>query len=268
MRYQFVDKEHAHFLDGKRLTGTSSVTGVLAKPLTWWASGKAVEKLGWMNPKYNDDKKRLEHVQPYFDKVQQFGQMPNGEMEYLKLLDTAYRSHFDDNKETKKAGTDLHAELEMFVKASIEVDGIATYMGSPSDSLISFAKWSVANVKRFIASEAHSYNEELWVGGIMDAVAELKDGGIAVIDFKSAKDAYVDHFIQVGGYATQVEKNGLFTKDGKQVHEPMLVDELIVIPFGAKEFKVERRNNTTDYKEGFRHAVALYRLMGLEENGN
>ena len=59
MKYKFdesIDPEtgkqnHLHLLDGKPLTGTSSVEDVLSKVLTWWASGLAVEKFGWLNPK-------------------------------------------------------------------------------------------------------------------------------------------------------------------------------------------------------------------------
>ncbi len=38
MTYQFDDKQHLHLLDGKPLTGTSSVGNVLSKPLTWWSA--------------------------------------------------------------------------------------------------------------------------------------------------------------------------------------------------------------------------------------
>ena len=55
-KYRFVDtdKEHLHQIfdesleDWQNLTGTSSVVDVLDKPLTWWASGLACAKLGWI----------------------------------------------------------------------------------------------------------------------------------------------------------------------------------------------------------------------------
>ena len=39
-RYKFDAKEHLHSLDSKPLVGTSTVMGIVAKPLTWWAAGK------------------------------------------------------------------------------------------------------------------------------------------------------------------------------------------------------------------------------------
>ena len=49
MKYQFNEKEHIHTLDDKPLMGTSTVVGIIAKPLTYWASGLAVGKLGCEN---------------------------------------------------------------------------------------------------------------------------------------------------------------------------------------------------------------------------
>ena len=45
-RYAFNEQDHIPALDGKPLMGTSTVVGVLSKPLTWWAAGEAVKKLG------------------------------------------------------------------------------------------------------------------------------------------------------------------------------------------------------------------------------
>ena len=63
----------------------------------------------------------------------------------------------------------------------------------------------VEHVEQFLLSEAHCYSERLWVGGITDCVARMKNGKLAVIDFKSSKDAYYGQFVQVAGYALQLE---------------------------------------------------------------
>ena len=34
------------------MTGVTTILGVIGKPLTWWAAGKALETLGWTNPKF------------------------------------------------------------------------------------------------------------------------------------------------------------------------------------------------------------------------
>lgn len=115
-RYHFDDKIHVHYLDDKALCGTSTVVGVLGKPLTWWASGKAVELLGWTNKNLQPDMAvRIETAKPYLDKIRQ---MQLGE--YLGLLDKAYANHSVFLKDSAQKGTDLHKILERYVKAEMK----------------------------------------------------------------------------------------------------------------------------------------------------
>lgn len=126
-QYKFINekKEHLHTFDGKPLTGTSSVTEVLAKPLTWWASGKAVETLGWVKgadwktlktdeAKQEELKRRIAVVAPKFAEIKEMD-----EATFLALLDKAYRAHSENLKKSADKGTDLHAELERFVKTKM-----------------------------------------------------------------------------------------------------------------------------------------------------
>ena len=261
MNYKFDDKEHLHTLDGKALTGTSSVGNVLAKNLTWWAAElsaveclEAGEKIEGIREEYlaavssGDKKKAIDELQKKYP-----------------IFKKARFAHFDKKNKTAEEGTDLHSELEDYVKAMMKKVPVRKY----DEKIKPFIDWADENVKEFIASEAHCFDEELWVGGITDCVAELHDGRYAVIDFKSAKEAYVNHFIQASGYAIQIDRNGLFSEDGE--HSKKLdknIEVLIVVPFGAQEVKPDIKYNIEDYKTGFRHAVGLYRLMGLDkQNG-
>jgi hypothetical protein len=254
MRYEFKEKEHLHLLDGKPLTGTSSVGSVLAKPLTWWASGLACEVFGWVNPKYNTDKKVDTKAEKGLALIK--GLTLGG---YKTLLNKAYRAHQDSLGKSMKKGTDLHAELERYVKNTMH-----NRMPTPvyNDRILPFIEWAEKNVKKFLWSEAHCYDEELWVGGISDTGVELKDGKMAIIDFKSSKDAYPTHYIQCAGYAIQIEKNGLWSQDGKKNKKVgKKFDALIIVPFGAKVVEPKILHNVDSYKEGFKNAVGLYRLL-------
>ena len=107
------------------------------------------------------------------------------------------------------------------------------------------------------------------MGGISDAGAELKDGSYAVIDFKSSKEAYTNSFIQTAGYAIEIEENGLFNEDGTLNRKlDKQFTSLIVVPFGAEKIEPAIRTDIENYKKGFEAAVYLYRLMGLDKNGN
>ena len=117
MQYKFLNlkQEHLHQIsdDGenwKPLLGTSSVVGVLNKNgLTYWASGLAVGKLGWTNPKNASKEQRLDTVVPYLENIKQM--QPEA---FLALLDDAYKAHATKLKDSALSGTDMHAELEAY----------------------------------------------------------------------------------------------------------------------------------------------------------
>ena len=124
-----------------------------------------------------------------------------------------------------------------------------------------FHTWAKENVEKFLISEGHCYSESLWVGGILDCMAFMKNGKVAIIDFKSAKEAYDSMFLQVAAYDLQQTENGIFDADGNKILEPQKVEEYYVIPFGAPEFKPAFRVATNELKDGFRAAVVLHKLL-------
>jgi hypothetical protein len=265
LKYKYIDEldadgkpQHLHTLNDVPLIGTSTALKVLAKPLTWWASGLACEKFGWLNPKLSKEEERRANAIKYFEDIKKLTIE-----EYIKLLNKAYRAHDEKLDSSASKGTDLHEELERFVKWKIR--------GSkgkfiPDNKIIPFIEWSDKNVANFIASEAHCFSAELWTGGITDVVAKLKNGNMAIIDFKSSKEAYTSQFIQAAGYALQIEENGLWDRNGKvnkKLDEP--IKELIIFPFGGKEIKAYQRSDVANLKEGFKHVVALYKLIELNQ---
>lgn len=274
-RYEFNEAEHVHTLDGKPLTGTSSVLSIVAKPLVWWASGLAVGTLGW-TPKvqYVDGKPRslpksgrvlaaserlaqvLEEIQPIGPKTPEEA-MVSAE-KWLDLLDIAYAAHSKSLAKSATKGKDLHAALEKYVKYCM-----AKNEGAPanvkSEDIQQFIEWANENVETFLWSEMHTMSESLWLGGITDAGARLKDGRIAIIDFKSSKEAYKNQFWQCAGYALQIEETGGFKRDGEKVIEPLIPDCYIVIPFGAPKFTVSIHDDVVQDKVAFKAALTLYR---------
>lgn len=258
-RYSFNEENHIHTLDGRPLTGTSSVMSVMGKPgLVWWSSGLAVAELGWSNPKLNIDTERLDRAGSKLDELKEMS-----DQEYLKLLDKAYAAHSKSLAKSATKGKDLHSELEKYVKESIEKHGGFPFKELKTNGdnvLFPFQEWAMEHVHKFLWSEMHTYSELSWLGGISDCGAEMKDGKIAIIDFKSSKAAYSSHFLQIGGYAVQIKENGGYTRSGDKVIEPLNVDQFIVIPFGAPEFTVEIQQDTPAFENGFMAALNLYRL--------
>jgi len=262
-RYSFDEVNHIHTLDGKPLSGTSSIVGVLNKPgLTWWASGKALEPLGWTPTKEAKSKRGICAIAKLGEIKKMHGE------EYLELLDKCYRNHKDSLDKSADKGIDLHADLENFIKWRMA--------GSPgespkfSDRIIPFICWSDKNVKRFLWSEAHCYSKRLWTGGIGDAGAELNSGEIVLIDFKSSREAFLGQFFQCAGYDIAFSESGLLDRDGNVIKslgaEIGYISKYIIFPFGAKELTPwENKLPIEDLKKGFEACMQIYRIMGKEE---
>ncbi len=256
MQYSFDEKNHLHSLDGKPLFRTSTVCKVIAKPLTWWASGLAVMKFGWLNPKKNTPAKVKAALSKGYKKVTKL--KPKA---YALLLEEAYRAHSVRLEESAEAGTDLHAELEWFVKSQMGLKPAKEF----DPKIQPFIDWSKTNVKKFLWAEAHCFDEETWTGGITDAGAEMNDGTINIFDFKSSTEAYKSQAIQGGGYAIQIEKNGLWDSQGlknKKLDKP--IDGIYIVPFGAKIVKPVLFADCQAYKDGFKAAVVLHKLLNFE----
>jgi hypothetical protein len=267
-KYRFDSENHVHLLNDKPLMGTSTVVGVIAKPLTWWASGLAVEEMGWqkkLDPrKFTSDEVKLNEGQRKLKAAVALREIKalTGD-EYLAKLDKAYRAHKDKLDTSADKGTGMHAELEMYVKTCIRTNvGIPVHAASIGTPLGVFSEWAVENVKRFLVSEGHCYSEKLWVGGITDCIAELKDGRLVIIDFKSSKEAFVSQFVQVAGYHTEVMENGILDADGKFILKlEREIDGYVVFPFGAEKVEPQFQFDTASFKQGFRAAAVLHKLI-------
>lgn len=257
MKYQFDEKNHLHSLDGKPLIGTSTAVGIISKPLTYWAAGQAVGTLGWTATK-SDPNMRLEVATVALDTIKSLD--PKG---WLNRLDLAYKAHATKLKDTASAGTDMHAELERYIKYCIEKEGGRPGTPMPEDYapvVSSFAQWAVKNVDHFTFSEGYCFSDELWVGGISDAGAKLKDGRFALFDFKSSKEAYYSQYVQIGGYALQIHEHGVFNKDGKEIDAfNVKADVLYIVPFGSDDPTPRPQYDVEGFQNAFRSCVALYK---------
>lgn len=253
----------------RNLHGTSSVLSVLAKPLTWWASGLAVAELGWIKAgdwkllktpelKAEDLKRRIAHTLPIFEEIKKLSVE-----DYIKRLDKAYKAHSVKLDSSAESGKDLHAELERFVKDQMEGNAPVLWSVAAEEydiKIAPFIQWAYENVEKFLWSELHTFSETLWLGGITDAGALLKDGSIAIIDFKSSKEAYPSQFLQIAGYDLQLAENGGLTKDGDKMfalEKP--VSQYIVVPFGAEEPNPVVVKDTETHKRIFKNVLEVYK---------
>lgn len=272
--YKYIDtnKEHLHTFNDKPLIGTSSVSNVLAKPLTWWAAGLACEKMGWSNSKIKIGNKyqqvpieeRIEKARPIFNEVMNYGHMQvggadDGIVAYLERLDEAYKAHSVRLDEAASDGTDLHAEIERFVLA--HMDG--TVNKEAFDIKIEpFITWTQKRVKRFLWSEMNCYSERLWVGGISDIGYEDVDGNYGIVDIKSSKEAYLSQFWQCAGYDILISENGGYTEYGEKIFElDKPINHYVIFPFGMKEPEPQYYYDIEGGRAAFEAELFLYKKL-------
>lgn len=262
--YRYDDEAHIHLLDGQPLIGTSSMASVLAKPgLTWWASSLAVEKFGWTHPGNSKDgwvpkEKRIKQALIIREDIENMT-----DEEYLKLLDEAYRAHTTKLHASADVGIDMHALMERYVKACLTRNDGTPINGKTEDPKLKlFVEWATKHVKRFLWSEVNCYSKELWLGGISDCGFEDNDGKLAILDFKSSKEAYLSQFWQCIGYAIQLEENGGFLPTGEKVLTlARPIDYVAVLPFGMEVPEVKYNYDMEGGKDAVKAMLTLYRKL-------
>lgn len=194
----YRDSDHSYFLDGKRMTGCTTVLGVIAKPaLIGWAARMAAD---YASANINAD-------------------TPYTEQELALIFEEAKNAHTKKKEEGATAGTDTHTLVEEYVKLMIadqggkplEMNDDETHYWLP---IKPFIDWAIKEKITFLSSEEKFYSEKYFVAGTADLLIE-KDGKRFVADIKTFKKIWdrVPMF-QCAGYALMAEEMGQPKFDG------------------------------------------------------
>lgn len=186
--------------DGKLLAGVTGVIKVLPKDfLAAWGGKECAKYLG-----FTDD----ENLEPAEKRLAEIKGL-DAEA-YKKLLGEAKGAAFRKSKEAKETGTDGHAWLESYVKAKMRGEPLPVI---PDDglkrALTQFVEWETRNVKEWLISEALIYQPEHEYAGTLDAAAVLKDGRLALIDFKFSNQISEEYYLQTAAYAYPFNAYGI-----------------------------------------------------------
>lgn len=266
-RYRFLDQrgEHLHTLNNEPLYGISTVMSVIAKPLTWWASGLAVKEFGVPDPKVltklKNKKATTDEIKTLYDALElRFNEIKGMDLEtFLALVQKAYRAHQTTLAERADVGIDLHAEHERFIND--QISGQLPLVPYP-DQIQPFITWAKENVKEYLWSEVHGYSKEHWIGGISDLGFIHRDGSLWIMDFKSSKEAYLTQFWQCGGYALALMENGGFDAEGNQLFPPIKQPDFFgILPYGMPNPYPAINVDTKACMENFLHTLAIHKAM-------
>lgn len=233
-RFTFEPKSHSYKLDGRRLTGVTTIIGVLDKPaLVQWSANMACDYI-----------EKAEEVTP----------------EVIKEARTAWRRKRD---KAGDIGNRIHSAIEEYVKAKINSQPVPVLELTEHEQKMfdKFLEWEKDNNVKFLLSEQKLYSEKHWFAGTVDLVVEI-DGKKYVADIKTAKDIYYTNFIQMAGYHVALEELGKI-KDCAGYIVVNLPKELN--RKGEAKLKVEQKTNMEDFKKAFLNCVELYRFVNKEK---
>jgi len=193
-----IDRKHIYTDNetGLYLQGVSSVSNIVPKDwLSAWGAKEAVKALGFSD--YEGDHALATEVLAKIKTLEL--------KQYLALLKEAKGASARKSKTAMIDGKVGHEWLELFVKQRIEGKETVLPGGTLDRPLKQFLEWENGNVDYWIASEALVAYPEKMYAGTLDAIAILKTGKLALIDFKFASNISEDYWLQTAGYAACFE---------------------------------------------------------------
>lgn len=259
--FEFNEKNHAYKLDGKRLTGVTTILGIAdfgkSDGLIQWTANQAVDYI--KNNSYKA--KGTENI-------------VLGNEFILENAKTAWKRTRD---KAGDIGSIVHKLIEIYVKNKIDKTEFH-YERAKEDALLEsntelteeedkkifpmfeqFLNWEKEENIEFLLSEQKLYSRKHWFAGTVDLVFK-KDGNIYIGDIKTSRDIYITHFIQMGGYQIMLEElNKIKYCAGYCViNIPKRIKK-----DGTGTKKVKFVSNPDVYVEAFLHCLGLYRFKGL-----
>jgi hypothetical protein len=114
-----------------------------------------------------------------------------------EVLQAARTAHEKISKQAKSIGSEAHDIIEKHIK-----DGFWNLSNVPevNNAIDAFQEWEEQNIAKWIASEQPVYHPALLYGGTLDALAILKTGELALVDFKTSKGHYPGYDMQLAAY--------------------------------------------------------------------
>jgi len=170
--------------------------------------------------------------------------------ELLEESKTAYK------KESEKAlsiGSEVHNRIEFHIKQKIH--GLYATVETKEPEIAvkkgfeAFLEWEEKNVANWFKSEVTVHHPDMCYAGTADAVAEMKNGKVYLIDFKTSKAFYSEMEMQLAAYRKCYEMNYNCIIDGIGI---LRLDKITGRPFWKDvtknyERKLQAFHSLVDY---------------------
>jgi len=168
-KVQFEPIEHKYTLDGKPLTGVTSILAVIGKPhLIKWAV-------------------KLQH-----EYILENATKKGAEYSVTKdILDKAKLQSDIVRDEAGARGTEVHNQVDNYIKHSVQPS-------NPRATAI--INWIKHKNFEIIESEKIVFSEKHWYAGTLDLLVKDSNGKYWIIDFKTSKSVSSEYLYQMAGY--------------------------------------------------------------------
>lgn len=251
-RLEFDSKKHCYRLDGRLLSGvTSVIDGTSSKSnLIGWAANMAVDF--------------IEQNAEVLDVID-----PSGHEADKPVVVTIYKTNSEALKEARTAyakkrdkagqkGTDTHALVEDAINLCLK-NNAGKFMPGADYGVTPFTNWALENDVQFIAAEQRLYSEAHGFAGTCDFVA-IVDGKLTIGDLKTYPKMWsADAFIQMGAYSVAwTEMTGERPEQSVVVKMCDPEDERLK-KYGGKAFAVYPRFALEEDEEMFLTRLRMYR---------
>lgn len=183
----------------EKFPSVTSILSQMAKPaLTYWAAKMVSEHVAdYVTHTVPDNKLPWHEVQSYLSDVDELKSTPWKYAEKRRDLG----STFHDIAERFAGGMEVHPEV---------------FASDIRPLVESFLTWVDENQPEWFAMEAGVFNRTHNYAGTMDTIMML-NGRMVVLDYKSSKDSYPEHALQLAAYRN-AEFMGL--ADGSEIPMP------------------------------------------------
>lgn len=240
--FKFDEKRHRYTLDGKPITGVTTVLGVLSSPwLIQWAADEAVKHLGWLDARYEEESVVLNSVEQMRKSIEGMTTA-----QFYEMLCNARTKHTKKRDSAGGIGTKVHKWIENFAAdQSIPEDPEIAHITRP------FVAWVKENNVQFLENELRLYSEKHWYAGTMDLVL-LIDGKVWIGDVKTSGGISPRNFFQTAAYQNALQEMGKY---------PQIEGNIIINTRKDGKFEVQRSYGYEQNLQGFLACLHIYRAL-------
>lgn len=249
--FEYQEKGHKYFLDGKPMTGVTTILGVINKPaLLDWSAREATEALmKVLDEKFEEQwKTGASNVLIY----------KPSELVTPEEIKKAKNSYAQKRDSAASKGTDVHKLCEMYILSQMNGTPVPPLPEDPQarKQVENFIQWATENKVKFLAAEKKVYDASFFYAGTLDFLCEI-DSMVYVGDVKTGGGIWPEMWLQTSAYQNALEKLEPDIKVGGHI---------IVNIRKNGETEVQKSFFYKENLEAFLAALALYRGLNARNS--